>query len=206
MTDMYTPPSTVDDLVLPDAATEKRVRQYADGKRHGNIILHGPTGTGKSTTARVIAETRNHSANSGYPVPIYNGATFAQTDFNRIYNDWNWQRINGVEKPYVIIDEVDKLSVPLQHQLRAILDETSIGNVILTTNHIHRLDGSLVNRCDDIELPPIHVDDWKDLISGWLAEHQIDISSDTLNAVLSTNNGTIRDLKRAVEDIICDHK
>lgn len=206
MTKINDKPACVNDLILPDAHTEKRVSQYAAGKRHGNIIFHGPKGTGKSATARVIAETRCQAAASTYPVPVYNGADFDDSSFTRMYNEWNWQRINGVEHPYVIIDEVDKLSVSLQQKLRAVLDGTDIGNVILTTNHIHKVDEPLADRCDDIELPPINIDDWYDTAVEWLKHEGISVEDEVLREVLATNNGTIRDLKRTIEDIICERK
>lgn len=206
MTTINHKPTSVDHLILPDAHTTKRVSQYASGKRHGNIILHGPKGTGRTTAAEVITDTRRAAANSSYPVPAYNGATFNDSMFDRIYNEWQWQQINGVEHPYVIINEVDKLSISLQHKLRAILDSTEIGNVILTTNNIHSIDEPLVDRCDDILFPPINIDDWHDTAVGWLTDEGITVDDDVLKEVLSTNNGTIRDLKRAIEDIICEHK
>lgn len=206
MTKINHEPTCVDDLILPDAHITKRVSQYASGKRHGNIILHGPKGTGKSATARVIADTRSKAAASTYPIPVYNGADVDEHTFARMYNEWNWQRINGVSNPYIIIDEVDKLSVSLQQKLRAVLDSTAIGNVIMTTNHIHRVDEPLVDRCDDIELPPINIDDWYEKAVGWLSEEGIKIDDDVLKEVLSTNNGTIRDLKRTIEDVICEYK
>ena len=199
-------PTSVDDLVFPSAHVEKRVRQYADNKRNGNIILYGPKGTGKSATAYVIADTRSKAAQSTYPIPVYNGADVDSSTFDRMYNDWSWQRINGVKQPYVIIDEVDKLSAGLQHKLRAVLDSTELGNVILTTNHIHRVDEPLVDRCDDIEMPPINLDNWRGKVDDWLTAEGIEVDNDYLNDVLRTNNGTIRDLKRAVEDIKCEHK
>lgn len=206
MTTINNKPTSVDDLILNDAHTTKRVGQYASGKRHGNIILHGPKGTGKSATAEVIATTRSNAAQSTYPVPIYNGANVDEHTLQRIYNDWNWQRINGVQHPYVVIDEVDKLSVSLQQKLRAVLDSTELGNVIMTTNHIHKVDEPLVDRCDDIEMPPINVEDWYDKAVEWLNDEGIQVNEDVLREVLSTNNGTIRDLKRTVEDIVCEHR
>lgn len=199
-------PTSVDELVLPDAHTAKRVSQYAAGKRHGNIIFHGPKGTGKSATAHVIAETRRKTAQSTYPAPIYNGANVNERTLERFYNEWNLQRLCGVEYPYIIIDEADKLTMPLQHKLRAVLDSTEIGNVILTTNHIHRVDEPLVDRCDDIEMPPINVHDWYGKAVEWLNGEGIAVDEHVLKELLSTNNGTIRDLQRAITDVICEHK
>ena len=50
-------PKTLTDLVFVDDATKRRIEHYAMGQRSGNIVLHGPHGTAKSTTARMISES-----------------------------------------------------------------------------------------------------------------------------------------------------
>lgn len=206
MSNMHSQPTSINDLIFPDSATEKRVRQYANNHRHGNIILHGPPGTGKSATARVVASTRNIAAGASYPVPVYNGADFNDAALERMSREWHLQRTTGVDEPYIVIDEVDKLSTAMQHKLRAKLDSTTVGQVVLTTNHLNRVDGALTNRCDAIEMPPINPSQWMEKVRSWLGEEGVSVSDQALEQILGTCDGSIRDLKRAAEDIICEKR
>jgi DNA polymerase III delta prime subunit len=93
-----------------------------------------------------------------------------------------------------------------QIKLRAILDGTELGNVIMTTNNIHNIDKPLADRFDVMEFPPITADNWRSKVNEWLSEAEVLATDEAIDAVLETSNGTIRDLKRGVEDIICEYK
>ncbi len=47
----YTPQS-FGDLIFPDSNTRQRLLEFANNKRHGSLIFHGPYGTAKTTTAK----------------------------------------------------------------------------------------------------------------------------------------------------------
>lgn len=197
-------PTTLDDLVFNDKATEKRVRQYAEGKRGGNVLFHGPTGTGKSTSAKVIAEHIFKRHDCPNPVPVIHAKAVTDKTFARFDSEWQTQKTWGIKEPYVIIDEVDQLPPERQRQLRAKMDETTLGNFIFTTNKIYGLDDPFVDRCDDIEMPAINSAMWRDKVNQWLTDDSVVVPQQVVDAMIATSNGTIRDLKRIAQDIACE--
>ena len=197
-------PSKLDDLVYASVATEKRVRQYAEGKRAGNILFHGPTGTGKSASAKVIVEHIFKRHDCPNPVPIVHSKLFTETTFTRFDNEWQLQQTWGIKAPYIIIEEVDQLTPERQRLLRAKMDETMMGNFIFTTNKIYGLDDPFVDRCDDIEMPSINSAVWHDKVNEWLREENVFAPQQFVDAMIATNNGTIRDLQRIAQDIACE--
>ena len=194
----------IDDFVFADAHTEKRIKQYAEGKRKNNILLHGPMGTGKSATARIISDSVRDGGIFNYPTQIYNGAEFDETTLKKIERDWDFQR--NAKAAYVILDEVDRLTAAQQVKLRAFLDRTSIGNIIMTTNNLHNIDLPLTDRCDVIEFPHINAELWEEKIRKWLKQYEVQATYEQIKGIIETNNGTIRDLIRGVEDIIIENK
>ena len=195
-------------MVFNDPATENRVRQYATGKRVGNIILHGPKGTGKTTAAKQIVQTIFDAHDNPNAAPEFHATQFDKLkDLEaRIYGEWNLQRACGVKNPYVIINEADQLSQEKLRHIRGMIDETEIGQFIFTTNNIHAFDEPLLDRCDDIEMPPIDIEAWRSKVYEWLADNKISVDADIVERMLKTNTGTIRDLKRIIEDIACENQ
>ena len=199
-------PKAVDDLVFADRATRVRAEQYASGKRSGHIVLHGPKGTAKSTTARIITESKIAAADCEYPYPVHHGSRMTAAEIDDLQRDWIWQVSQGIKHPYTVIEEADQLSPANQRRLRGVLDETEIGKVILTTNHIHGLDEPLVDRCDDIEMPMANTDAWFDAAATILTAEGVDFTGKQLNDLLASGNGSIRDMMRGLEDFVLERK
>lgn len=201
-------PKSINDVVFNDPATERRVKQYATGKRVGNIILHGPKGTGKTTAAKQIVQTIFNTHDNPSSVSEFHAKEFDKVkDMEaRIYGEWNLQRACGVKTPYVIINEADQLSPDKLRHIRGMIDETEIGQFIFTTNNIHAFDEPLLDRCDDIEMPPIDIEAWRSKVNEWLSDNNIEVDAEIVDRMLQTNTGTIRDLKRIIEDIACENQ
>ena len=53
-------------------------------------------------------------------------------------------------------------------------------------------------------MPPIDIDAWRSKVYEWLADNKITVDADIVERMLKTNTGTIRDLKRIIEDIACE--
>lgn len=192
-------PKKVDDLVIGAPHTRQRIAEYASGVRDDNLILHGPRGTGKSTTAQVIAETRCGDVDL---VRTYAGADFTTDCFDRILNDWSWQRINDVALPTVIIDEIDQIKPIDQHRMRSFVERHDWGSIIGTTNKRYEIDKPLLDRFDSVELPPVEVEAWVQRASEIFTAEGVEHSPEKARNVIGTSDGSIRDTLRAIRDYV----
>lgn len=192
-------PKKVDDLVIGNPRTRQRIAEYASGVRDDNLILHGPRGTGKSTAAQVIAETRCGNADL---VRSYTGADFTTDWFDRILNDWSWQRVNGVAHPTVIIDEIDQIKPIDQHRMRSFVENHDWGSIIGTTNKRHEMDKPLVDRFDSIQLPPVDVEAWVERACEIFTEEKVTHTPEKARNVVATTDGSIRTTMRAIRDYV----
>ncbi|WP_416548458.1 AAA family ATPase [Limnohabitans sp. DCL3] len=50
-------PTNLNEVIYPSTAAELRIKAYADGQLEGHVMLHGPNGTGKTTVAKLLAES-----------------------------------------------------------------------------------------------------------------------------------------------------
>lgn len=201
-------PTSFDELVFEDQAAADRLRQYAENRRHGHVIMSGEYGTGKSTAAQVIANSRCPDDAQTLPVDIYTGPELADDIVNnlkRIERGWTVQKMSGVEHPVAIVDEVDQLSVLQQYKLRAFMDRASrmeMGSIIMTTNHLSHVDKGLINRCDHVDIHSLSPETMVNRCREILDREGIGMGDVELGELLETTDGSWRDALRAIEDSI----
>lgn len=138
-------PQCFTDLVFADNYVRQDLFDYVQYPQLcGNIILEGGYGSGKSTIAAIIAKERLGDTASVYEL---NGETWNDDTPSTLRGTFNLAR-SCEEIPVVIINEVDRLKDE-QYKLRDFLDEhTQRLLVIMTTNHLANIDGSIVDRSD----------------------------------------------------------
>lgn len=196
-------PLLFDDLLFADDRTEKRLRQYAEGQRDEHLLLFGPTGTGKSTAARLISALRCGVQPTDQSIDPIDGSSFANSDFEKIRRMWNWQTAMGANQPTVIIDEIDQLKPAELLSLRSFIDRAPYGTLIATTNHLHKLDHPLLNRFDPVELAPADVGRWADRAQQILKMEGALCEPEELTRLLSTNtSGSIREAFAIIADVV----
>ena len=196
-------PNQFSDLVFEEECIKQRLFAYASGKRDGHIILYGDYGTGKSTAAKIIAETRCDDETAGFVDVIHarDASIEMERSLLRISNGFNIQQMMGINTPYAVIDEADQLSEINQHHLRAFMDN-AIGCVILTTNHIHALDKGIKDRADEVEIKSLSPNAVCERASDILKAQGIVVEQSYLLRLLSTTSGSWRDVARALDDFI----
>lgn len=193
-------PQTFGDLIFPDSKTRQRIWEFANNKRHNSLIFHGPYGTAKTTTARMLEQMRAGDAEYG-GTAFYRAYDIEAETFERIGNIQHIQRMAGVKMPMTIVDEIDQVNQRLQYQLRWQLDmHSDTGCFVFTTNKLFNVDPGLVDRCDVIELPAANTEHWFERARWILDQEGAQVSDEKLKALLNTCDGSIRDLMRALED------
>ena len=116
----YTPQS-FGDLIFPDSNTRQRLLEFANNKRHGSLIFHGPYGTAKTTTAKILTEMRSEGLTYG-GIDFYRACDLTHKSFERISNTRSMQVFADVIMPVTIVDEIDQVPSDLQYKLRWELD------------------------------------------------------------------------------------
>lgn len=204
-------PKIIDDLVIPNPKTRERLEDYAAGDRVGHMVMHGPKGTGKTSAANIISKQRE-AQNDNSPFGMegfdsYEGATITEKDILNLPNEWEWRRQCGMKPPTIVINELDKMSDSMLEKLKATLDQYSgVGQIIATTNNLHKLPPALEDRFDSIEMPTLTADDLALRVQQIVAAEGVDVSESYVKNVLASNTGSWRDALSAAEDIVLKHK
>lgn len=198
-------PTCFSELVFAQSLTQKRLQLYADRKLYDNVILHGPYGTAKTTTAEIIVRERHRHVGllGGYieRIPLDQ----LSRDFLRLENSIAHQLFVNRDdsEPYVLVDEVDQLKQSDQLKLRAALDSLGTGKVIFTTNHLGKIDGGLKSRCDVIHLSQLPVGVLLPRAQAILAAENIAVDLHQVSRLLQTASD-LRDMMRVLEMLVLE--
>jgi replication-associated recombination protein RarA len=169
-------PHSLADIIFADAHVAGVIQETASGVRDNHIILHGPRGSGKSETARLLQQARLGSEAQGVFADPIHAKTYEHESFEPILTTWNWQIMAGARMGCVVIDEVDQFSTAMQQKLRAFVDRYSMGLIVCTTNNLHAVDQPLQDRCRCLKITYPTIEQWVPRAQAILAREGIELT------------------------------
>ena len=200
--DMRHAPLTFADLVFVNPLVQQALADYAQRQKHRCLILHGPYGCAKSTTAEVIIRDRQKLIGADLlPIARFVGAEL-NGHMTKIDNAFNYAlTLGGETEPYVIIDEGDQMRAADQYTMRHNISTVAYYRVIITTNDLGKIDGGLRSRCEMLPLLAPQANDWLPVAQRILAIEGVQVGLPRLTAMLRQVQD-FRDLLRMLEDFV----
>lgn len=195
-------PKQLAEVVFADTAVEQTLHDYAGNKRDKHLLLYGPKGTGKSVSARLVLKERMGTIwQAGLGDPWNAKAYQADNDsFAPVLTQWNWQLSMGAHTGCSVFDELDQFTLPMQHKLRAFLDDYEMGMIIATTNNLHLIDGPLKDRFRPLLVEYPSVSQWVPRVVAVMAAEGIPVTPAQAAGLLSGFSGSGRTLDDWMED------
>lgn len=194
-------PSQLSDLLFADQTAATQINNFATHNMQENLLLYGPSGTGKSQIATVLLKHRIPNklgmSPTQFVVHANNFNTAAEID-----NLFNMQLFH-LNFALVVIDELDELASSKMLQLRALLDERKkIAGIIATTNYIGNIDPAMRSRfrCIKIDCPPSQ--SFLPKAQQYLKQHKIVLPNKQVLSVIQAAGPDIRNVGRAIDDLL----
>lgn len=195
-------PQSLDDIVGQEhvLAPGKTLRRSIEADRVPSLVLWGPPGSGKTTLARVIANSTH-----AFFAPV-SAVSAGVADLRRVVKDASERLVDGGQRTILFIDEIHRFN---KSQQDAILPYVEDGTVTLigatTENPSFEVNSALLSRSRVIMLHALRPDDLDMLINRALREEHglaalnAELEPDAREHLLNISDGDARSMLNTLE-------
>ncbi|MHA1912829.1 MAG: replication factor C small subunit [Promethearchaeota archaeon] len=197
-------PKTFNDIVSQSIAIN-RLKEFIKTPNMPHMIFAGPAGTGKTSTALIIASSYLKKEEWDTNLLEVNASDTVRIDFvrNVLKNFVKQSLIKDGSLKFVILDEADNIPGQVQQALRRIIEKASMNvKFILLCNYINRIIDPIISRCAVFRFVNLPEDMIITRLKYIVKEEKIEISEDNsekfFNLVFFISGG---DLRKAINTL-----
>jgi DNA polymerase-3 subunit gamma/tau len=186
-------PEKFDD-VLGQAATVKSLKRVVKDARSHAFLFTGPSGTGKTTLARILAAEFGGVTRTAVNLEEVDGASKSGADDARdLVTRSLYRAIGGSPTKFIIIDEAHRLSAAAWTvMLKPVEEPPAHVYYAFCTTEVDKIPKAILTRCLRYDLKPVK----EELIAGLLINvadaEQFEVSDEILEAIAENSNGSPR--------------
>lgn len=210
-------PQSLADVLGQSSVKETLINAINNSKIVHAYLLTGPRGSGKTSSARILAKSLNCTAGLDEKSPtvepcgkcdscvsITNSSSIDVTeidaashgrveDARKLIDKVGFASVSGKYRVY-IIDEVHMLTTAAFNALLKIIEEPPANVVfILATTEVDKVPKTIASRCQQLRFKPISPLDCLERLEYVSAQESINITNEALKLIASHADGAMRD-------------
>jgi len=193
-------PKSLSEFIFPNDEVKATVMSYSTGQRQQPLLLHGPSGTGKSQLAKLIPNAIEKGKADIYKIKAadINNAEGLEKLKNQKLFSLSGAFGNDVMN-YCVIEEYEQKLTTIS-SLKVLLDDyKDIDLTIFTSNHLDKVDSAIKSRCKVIRVPPVQPARFMPLASKILKAEKVILPDEKLLKLLEETYGQHADNRKYYE-------
>jgi replication factor C small subunit len=179
-----------------------RIKAFVEQKNLPHLLLSGPAGTGKTTTALVIAKEL-FGSDWRHSLLELNASDERGIDVVRVkVKDFARSRAIRDDIPFKIIylDECDALTKEAQHALRRTMENyTQTCRFILSCNYSSKIIDPIQSRCAIFRFRPLDEKDVNSIIDKISADEHLKVTPEARKALVEVADGDCRRVENILQ-------
>ena len=217
-------PRALDQVVGQDTVTNTLRNAVSSGRLTHAYLFCGPRGTGKTSTARILAKAVNclHptdgepdnscdrcvAVNEGRALDLIEidaASNRSIDDIRDLSDKINFAPAEFRYKVY-IVDEVHMLTDPAFNALLKTLEEPPDHAIfILATTEVHRVPLTIVSRCQRYDFRRISLDDIAEKLTELCEAEGMEAEREALELIARHSTGSLRDAENLLEQAVVSY-
>lgn len=194
-------PKTFNEIIGQDYFV-KRVKAFLDSKNLPHLLFAGSPGTGKTTTALVVArELYGEHGTKGNFLEL-NASDDRGIDIirNQIKEFAKLKSLTNVPYKIICLDEADSLTKDAQQALRRTMEKYSAScRFILACNEISKVIDPIQSRCVIFKFKPLGEDALKILLNKVEKEEGLTVDEQAKDLLVKISEGDVRKLLNTLQ-------
>lgn len=196
-------PQTFDDVMGQAPVIKSLKKVVKDGRAHA-FILSGPSGTGKTTLARILASELCGAALSITNIEEVDAASHSGADDARaLVSRSLFRAIGGSPNRFFIVDEAHRMSsAAWTCFLKPVEEPPAHVYYTFCTTDPNKIPKAIQTRCLRYDLKPVSEDEIIQLLDKVIAAEKLEIDDDLIEAIVENSNGSPRQALVYLEECV----
>jgi len=185
-------PKTFDEIIGQEHLVQQGapLRTLCEKANLGHSFIYGPAGCGKTSLARVIAQTMS------LPFYEFNATSLKIDQLRKIFEQYK----NALQKPLIFIDEVHRLAKNQQEVLLPVMENNTILLIGASTeNPFYSLTSAIRSRSMLFEIKYISHEALHKLLTKVLQSYELSLEDDAREYLVASSGGDARAMLKLLE-------
>ena len=185
-------PKTFDDVLGQDAVVRSLKKVLKDARAHA-FVFSGPSGTGKTTLARILAMSFAAGGSSINIIEVNGASTSGKDEARELVAKSQYRAIGGSPVKFIIIDEAHRLtSAAWESLLKPVEEPPKHVYYAFCTTEISKIPKTIITRCTRYDLKPVKEELIFDLLCSVCNGEEIETTDEILELIAENSNGSPR--------------